>query len=218
MNSIGRSIPDLDWITIVLVLSLMLLGVGKYFFKNAFLNFIILPFNNKYITLNKRKGKLIQGFHIIMSIFQIVNLGLFFFVAKTVLQQQPILGYNEFYTTIIAGLLMFLILKILLQIGNGYFFENQELMSELIFEKMSYFNYGGLFAFMGNILAIYVFPSSMSLLYVIILVVLGINGIGIIKMLRNHQKLILGNTFYFILYLCTLEISPIAIIISYLNS
>ena len=218
MNPIRRIIVDLDWITAVLVIGLILLSMGKYFFKSSFFNFIILPFNNKYITLNKRKGKLLHGFHIIMSIFQIVNLALFFFVAKNVFQQQPIITYTEFFAVIIIGLFLFLLIKMLLQIGNGYFFENQELMTELIFEKITYFNYAGLMVFVGNILAIYIFPGSIPLIYIIIMVALIINGIGIVKMLRNYQKLIMGNTFYFILYLCTLEISPIAIIISYLNS
>ena len=218
MNPIYRSIIDLDWITIILIMSLLLLSLGKYFFNNSFFNFIILPFNNKYITLNKNKGKLLQGFHMIMSVFQIVNLTLFICVTRNLFQNQPTNRYSEFYLIMAVSLFVFLLVKIGLQIGNGYFFENRELMTELIFEKLSYFNYGGLVAFLGNILTIYIFPGSITVIYMIILLLIIINGIGMIKILRNLQKLIMGNTFYFILYLCTLEISPIAIIISYLNS
>lgn len=218
MNPIYRSIINLDWITLILALSLLLLSLGKYFFRSSFFNFIILPFNNKYITLHKKKGKLFQGFHIIMCIFQMANLALFIFVAQNLFQKQPLDVYSDFYLIIIAGLLLYFLVKIGLQIGNGYFFENPGLMTALIFEKLSYFNYGGLIAFMGNILVIYVFPGSITIIYVVILLLLIMNGIGIVKILRNLQKLIVSHTFYFILYLCTLEISPIAIIISYLNS
>ena len=218
MNPVYRSITNLDWITIILIMSLLLLSLGKYFFKGSFFNFIILPFNNKYIALNRKKGKLFQGFHIIMSFFQMANVTLFIFLAHNLFQKQPPNSYSDFYLVIVGGLLVYFLLKIGLQIGNGYFFENHELMTELIFEKLSYFNYGGLVAFMGNILVIYVFPGSIAIIYIVILLFLVINGIGLIKILRNLQKLIVSNTFYFILYLCTLEISPIAIIISYLNS
>ncbi len=213
-----RSITNLDWMTAILILSLLLLSLGKYFFKGSFFNFIILPFNNKYITLQRKKGKLFQGFHVIMSIFQVVNLALFIFVAQNLFQKQPLNVYTDFYLIIVGSLLVYFLLKIGLQMGNGYFFENHALMAELIFEKLSYFNYGGLIAFLGNILVIYVFPGSITTVYLVILFLLIMNGIGMIKILRNLQKLIVGNTFYFILYLCTLEISPIAIIISYLNS
>jgi len=218
MNPIYRNITDLDWMTFILVTSLLLLSLGKYFFKNSFFNFIILPFNNKYITLFKKKGRLLQGFHVIMSLFQMANLALFIFMAQNLFQKQPLTIYSEFYLIIFGGLLVFILIKIGVQLGVGYFFENNELMTELIFEKLSYFNYGGLVTFLGNILIIYIFPDSMTLIYVVILMLLVINGIGSVKMLRNHQKLLISNAFYFILYLCTLEISPIAIIISYLNS
>lgn len=204
--------------TIILIISLLLLSLGRYFFTTSFFNFIILPFNNKYITLNKKKGKLFQGFHMVMSIFQVVNLTLFIFLAQNVFKKQPFNMYSDIYLIIVGSLLAFLLLKIALQMGNGYFFENRELMANLIFEKLSYFNYGGLIAFLGNILVIYVFPGSTAIIYIVVLLFLSINCIGTIKILRNLQKLIVSHTFYFILYLCTLEISPIAIIISYLNS
>ena len=219
MNPVYRSITSLDWMTIILVMSLLLLSLGKYFFKSSFFNFIILPFNNKYITLNKKRGKLFQGFHIIISIFQMANLTLFIFLAQNVFQEQPLNVYSDFYLMIVGGLLVYFLLKAVLQMGNGYFFENRELMTELIFEKLSYFNYGGLIVFMGNILVIYVFPGSRVIIYIIILLFLIINGIGAINILRNLQKLIVSHTFYFILYLCTLEIAPYSYYwISYLNS
>lgn len=218
MNPIYRNITDLDWMTVLLAFSLVLLSMGKYFFKGAFFNFIVLPFNNKYIALNKKKTKILQGFHIIMSFFQIINLALFFFIASNRLKDHTSGAYTDFYLALVVCLIAFLLIKILLQLANGYFFENSELMTELIFEKLTYFNYGGLTAFVGNVLMIYVLPGSTALIYIIILLVLAINAIGFIRILRNHQKLIAGHIFYFILYLCTLEISPIAIIISYLNS
>ena len=218
MNTSLRHIVDLDWMTLVLFLSLVLLALGKYFFKNFFFTFLILPFNTKYMTLNKKKGRLFHGFHSIACFLQLLNIALFLSIITTRFYKVDLIGQNELFAFFGIGLLLFLVIKIILQLGNGYFFENHALMNELIFEKATYFNYGGLIVFLGNILLIYVLPDYKPLIYFIILLFLIINGIGIIKMLKNYQKLILGNTFYFILYLCTLEISPIAIIISYLNS
>ena len=174
--------------------------------------------NHMNLSWNKKKGRLIQGFHILLVLFQLINYALLFFIARSFIRYGTLDTSYEIFLALILGLLVFLLLKVGLQMGTGYFFENKELMTELVFEKMTYFNYAGLMVFVGNILAIYIFPGSIPLIYIIIMVALIINGIGIVKMLRNYQKLIMGNTFYFILYLCTLEISPIAIITSYLNS
>ena len=218
MNPIYRSISSLDWITTLLIVSLILLSLGKYFYKSSFFSFIILPFNNKYIKFHSKKGKLLQGFHLVISAFQIINLALFFFIALSRFKSQPLHVYSDLYLILVGSILVFLLLKIGLQLLNGYFFENHGLMTEVVFEKLSYFNYGGFVAFFGNVLTIYVFPESVTLIYVIFLLIIVTNGIGMFKILRNLQKLIISNSFYFILYLCTLEISPIAIIISYLNS
>ena len=218
MNVIQRSIVDLDWITSLLLLSLLLLGIGKYLFRHAFFDFLILPVNAKYITLNKKKNRLFQGFHIIISVFQIINLALFIYVARGLFLGEVSFTYSNYYMIILGVISLYFLIKIVLQVGNGYFFENFDLMGKVIFEKLTYFNYGGLIAFIGNILLIYIFPGSKAILYIVILLILAINCIGLVKILRNLQKLITSHTFYFILYLCTLEISPIAIIISYLNS
>ncbi len=218
MEPLYRNITNIDWITVVILGSLALLTVGKYLFKNAFFNFLQLPFNAKYLSWNKKKGRLIQGFHILLVLFQLINYALLFFIARSFIRYGTLDTSYEIFLALILGLLVFLLLKVGLQMGTGYFFENMELMGDLIFEKLTYFNYGSLLAFGGNILLIYVFPGSISLVYAIVFMVLAMNCIGLVKILRNYQKLIIGNAFYFILYLCTLEISPIAIIISYLNS
>lgn len=218
MNPVYRSITDLDWMTIVLALGILILAVCKYFFKNSFFTFLILPFNNKYIGMNKKKGKLLHGFHLMMSVFQVVNMALFVLLARNLFVKERLELDPGFFGLVTAGILVFFSIKIILQIGNGYFFENYTLMTDIIFEKLSYFNYGGIIAFIGNLLLIYVLPGFEPLVYVTILSLTIINIIGVVKILRNHQKLIFASGFYFILYLCTLEIAPIAIIISYLNS
>ena len=39
----------------------------------------------------------------------------------------------------------------------------------------------------------------------------------IAKLLKNYQKILIPNIFYFILYLCALEIAPLVVIGSYLK-
>lgn len=217
MNSEFRNIVSFDWMTLILVFSLLLLVLSKYFFRSSFLTFFILPFNNKYLALNKKKGRLFNWFHVLLTLFQLLNITLFAFVAENILSETSIATYPIIFWAMLFGFLGFILVKIILQLGNGYFFENLNTMSDLIFEKLTYFNYSGIIAFLGNIILIYIAQDSKPVVYVIFGLILLVNGIGLVTILRNHQKLILGNILYFILYLCTLEISPLVIIGSYLK-
>jgi len=217
MDVAYRNLFNLDWLIIALCFSLGLLALSRYFFPATFSMFIILPANDKYIKLNKKKGKALNGFHILLSLFQIINVALFAYLAKHVFEQHAIDFYPPMFWVFFVSLLGYLLLKIILQLGNGYFFQHHDLMTDLIFEKLSYFNYSGIVAFSGNILLAFVFQESVATVYVIFLLILGINIIGIINMLRNRQNLILNNIMYFILYLCALEISPLVILISFLK-
>lgn len=217
MNPIFRNITTLDWITTILVFSLLLLVVCKYFFRLSFSTFLILPFSNKYFALSKKKGKLFNWFHLLITLFQLLNIALFVFIANNVLTDNSINALPNLFWVILIFILSFLFFKIIIQAGNGYFFENLSVMNDLIFEKLSYFNYGGLVAFVGNIIILYILPDSKVLIYIVLSLILLINASGIATILRNHQKLIVADILYFILYLCTLEISPLVIVGRYLK-
>ncbi|WP_350286379.1 DUF4271 domain-containing protein [uncultured Croceitalea sp.] len=217
MNVVYRTITSVDWLTLLLVGSLIILTVSKYFFRSTFYNFFILPFNNKYLTLSKKKGKLLSGFHVLLTLFQLLNISMFVFLARNSLFQEPDVSYPIVFWLIFAMLLGFLLFKIILQAGNGYFFENQTMMSDLIFEKLSFFNYSALIAFCGNVMLLYISNHSNLVVYIIIALILLINLIGLVNVVRIHQKLIVSNVLYFILYLCTLEIAPLVVIGSYLK-
>jgi len=217
MNPIYRNIISLDWMTLILGFSLLLLALGKYFFKSTFSTFFILPFNNKYLALSKKKGRFFNWFHLLLTLFQLLNISLFAFLASNVLSNKQLDSYPTIFWIALVFILAYLAVKTLLQLGNGYFFENLKIMNDLIFKKLSYFNYGGIIAFLGNIIIIYILQDSKPVVYATLFLILLINAIGLVTILRNHQKLIVANILYFILYLCTLEISPLVIIGSYLN-
>ncbi len=217
MNPTYRTILTLDWVAIVLFIALVLLSVSKYFFSVNFRMFLILPFNDKYLKTSRKKGKLFNWFHVVLTVFQIMVLSLFVFLSNNILKEQRIDFYPILYWILLFSLVAFVCLKVILQFGNGYFFQNVQTMANLVFEKLTYFNYSALLAFVGCVLMVYVLPDSKTTVYVTTIGVILINLIGFIKVLRNHQKLIVTNFIYFILYLCTLEISPLVIIVSYLK-
>ena len=217
METIYRNVSSFDWITILIFVSLFLLTLGKYLFNGMFSHFIILPFNHKYLSLYNKKGKLYNWFHLILTLFQLINFSLFIYLAHNILQSKTYDGYPIGFLIVLGLLIIYLSVKIGVQIANGFVFNANELVASLIFNKISYFNYSSGIAFIANVILTYVLVGSKPVIYIGFFCILSINGIGIANALKNHQKLISINFFYFILYLCALEIAPLVIIGSYLN-
>ncbi|WP_149274558.1 DUF4271 domain-containing protein [Pareuzebyella sediminis] len=217
MEPILRTAQTSDWITIVLLLSLLFLVLAKGLFYGRFMNFIILPFNNKYIFMYNKKEKLFNWFHIFFTIFQIINFALFVFFARDVLFSTEVNPYPLMYPVLLGCITIFVILKIAVQLANGFIFGSSKIISQLIFKKLSYLNYSGIIMFIANMLLAYVLKDPKPVVFIAIFLILLINVAGWITMLRNHQKFITNYFFYFILYLCALEISPFIIIGSYLK-
>lgn len=217
MDPIEKTIISLDWMTISLFLSLVVLTLGKYLYHKKFLNFIILPFNDKYILLHSKKGQFSHWFHLMMTLYQLINLSLFLFLVLKVFDLLPNEDPFTVYLVILGCLALFQLVKFLLQMFTGFVFDNQGLIGGLIFSKMSYLNYSSILTCIANVLLIYITTNSKTTIYVAFALILLINAIGIAKLLKNYQNALFPYFMYFILYLCTLEIAPLVLIGSYLK-
>ena len=217
MEPLSRSVPSLDWITLVIFLSLLFLAISKRFFYSRFLNFMILPFNNKYIFMYIKKDRLFNSFQVFFTLFQLFNFALFIYQGSVVLTDANINHSLLTYLVILGILLLFSLAKIMVQMGSGYVFNNSGVISELIFKKLSYLNYSGLVMLLANSILVYITQDSKLVVYTAIFLILLINVMGWITLVKNHQKLIANYFFYFILYLCALEIAPLVLIVNALT-
>jgi len=107
---------------------------------------------------------------------------------------------------------VFILTKVLFERLIGSLFEIDKLIDQYVFQKISFKNYLGLLLLPINALLLYTFQPSLTMLYGVICFLLIINIIGLISSFKAHQSLIKGNLFYFILYLCALEIGPYVIL------
>lgn len=211
MNPILRTPESLDWITLLIFGSLLFVLIAKGLYYVRFLNFMVLPFNNKYIFMYNKKERLLNWFHVLFTFFQIINTSLFlFFVYENFIQTNSH-QYIYVYPLILIGYFLFILVKTALQLTNGFIFGSQSIFSEIIFKKTSYLNYGGILLFLANILLAYVNISDAVVIFTAIFLFLGVNIIGWILVLKNYQNFFANYFFYFILYLCTLEIAPLVI-------
>ncbi|MGB5692586.1 MAG: DUF4271 domain-containing protein [Flavobacteriaceae bacterium] len=212
-----RIIDQSDWVTIVIFLSILLMVIAKQLFQSRFFNFIILPFNNKYIALYSKKDKMLHGFHIMFTGFQLLNTALYIYIVYDVLLgHQSTSGLLEYGLTL-GILILFILCKVFLQLANGFVFNNVKTIADFIYKKHTYLNYSGMVMLVSNISLTYIFKGSEPIVFLSLFLILLINIIGFITILKYHQKLISAYFFYFILYLCALEIAPLIFIANYLK-
>ena len=217
MEPIARTFTQTDWITLTLLASLLFPLIAKSFYYSRFFSFIILPFNNKYITMYTKKEKLFNWFHILLSIFQIINTSLFIFLIWRTYLIPSEINNPYIYPILLAAVFLFLSIKTVVQLINGFVFNSYKKFNELIFRKLTYLNYSGIVLFIANVLLTYVLIDSKIVIIIALILFLAINIIGWVTVLRNYQKFISSYFFYFILYLCALEIAPLVIMGSFLK-
>ncbi|MGB5274190.1 MAG: DUF4271 domain-containing protein, partial [Flavobacteriaceae bacterium] len=80
MEAVLRTAQTPDWITFLIFASLIFIVSAKGLFYGRYMNFIILPFNNKYIFLYNKKDKLMNWFQVFLTLFQLINSSLFLYM------------------------------------------------------------------------------------------------------------------------------------------
>ena len=217
MDAETRLFENTDWITVVIFFSLLLIVVAKQLFQSRFLNFIILPFNNKYVTLYSKKDKMRHGFHLLMTAFQLLNTALYIYLSYNILYKNSDTQGILIFGIVLGLVVLFVIMKLMLQLANGFVFNNLRIISDLIYKKHTYLNYSGMVMLLANVIMTYIAKDSETVVFLSLFLILLINCIGLITILKYHQKLISNYFFYFILYLCALEIAPLIFIANFLK-
>jgi hypothetical protein len=78
-------------------------------------------------------------------------------------------------------------------------------------------NYSSLVMFLVNVMLTYVFIGSKTVILLGSALILLILIIGWVTIIKTHLKFLTNYFFYFILYLCALEIAPIIIVVNALK-
>lgn len=200
-----------EWFTVFIVLSLGFLTLSKYFFSRRFDDFLAVIGNSKYLKIYARDQKFIDGFDTLLFLNLVTSVSIFSFLMYSVFVNPSEFDLIQFFK-LLFGIGSLVLIKVLLERLIGSLFEIDALIDSYLFQKTTYKNYTGFILLPVNILLIYSISPSKSVIYVILGLIFLINLIGFITSFKNHQKLLINNFFYFILYLCALEIGPYLIL------
>ena len=202
-----REIENKDWATILFVLSFATIVITKSTFENRFTDFIKLIYSDKYINVYKDSSNLKSGFTIALFFVQVISLA--FFIQLTL----SYFGYASksdwiLFIQIITLLIFFILSKYLVEKIIATAFDIEEFIEQFNLQKVIFRTYIGLFLLPINIILFYNDTISRNFLILLIFIILVINILTYLVSIKNYQNIIFSKLFYFILYLCTLEIAP----------
>lgn len=204
---IPRIVENKDWITIIFVVALIVVAIAKAGFENRFNDFMNLIVNNKYLKIYKDPSNLMSWFTILLFVVQLIS---FSFFVQLVLSY---LGYTTktnwiTFIQIITFLSFFVLSKYLIEKIIATSFNMESFIEQFNLFKVSYRTYIGLLLLPINIFLYYTNYVNKYVIISVLIILLIINILTYLVSLRNYQKLLFGKLFYFILYICALEIAP----------
>ena len=202
-----RVMPSQDWATVLFVLCFLLIAVTRAASDKRFGEFARLLVSDKYIKVYKDSSHLMSGFTVLLFVVQVISLAFFIQLALSHY------GYAEktdwvLFIRISTLLAVFILCKFLIDKIIGTAFNMEEFVEQFNLRKVSYRSYMALFLLPLNIILFYGDSSPEFVFFVLITAILLTNLLTYLVALKNYQNFIAGKLFYFILYLCALEIAP----------
>jgi hypothetical protein len=201
-----REIAPRDWATLLFVLSMFLIALAKTNFETRFNDFLKILISDKYIKVYKDSAHMMSGFTIMLFIVQLLS---YSFFIQLVLDHFEIVSKYDWvmFIRIITFFTVLILSKFLIEKIIGTLFDLEDLVEYINLQKVSYRTFIAILLLPFTIYFFYNKPTDF-LLYSIIGILLSLNMLTYIVSLRNYQNFASGRLFYFILYLCALEIAP----------
>lgn len=202
-----------NWITLLFLIILLILATAKVLFNERLVHLSKLFLSKNYflIYFNKEKSNVFNMFQILLFIVQILMIALLIYYLNIYFQLKPeFLGLKS-YLLIIAGISFYISLRFLLGILLASVFNLKQEHKKLANEKINYFNNLILWIIPLLILYEYAIDYKDFFFKITISIVLFLLIIRYVLLLSNNKKLVFNDFFYFILYLCALEIAPLII-------
>ncbi|WP_308991632.1 DUF4271 domain-containing protein [Mariniflexile litorale] len=195
----------------MLVVGLILIASAKLTAPRRFNDFISVIGNSKYLKIYSREQKFFDKFDALLFTNLIISLSLFCFISFKFFTSSNTISSDIMFKTSF-GISMFILIKVFIERLIGSLFEIDTMIDQYLFQKISYKNYLGLVLIPINALLLFSFKPTLTFFYIIVFLLLVVVLIGLFTSFKAHQTLIKYNFFYFILYLCALEIAPCIIL------
>ena len=203
-----------DGFTIIILINIILIAITKTLNNSKFNYFLKIYLNNSFIKFNSNENNYLSSFNSFLNTNFIISFSLFI----STIYFYSVFGNIGFEIFLFLRCLLYVIIfiysKYLLELLIGWSFNINKFVASFNMQRNSFNKFIGIILILLNSLSIYTFPNSITFLKISTIIIVILYSVGLYKVVRLNDNLVLPNMFYFILYLCTLEIMPILFIIN----
>jgi len=206
LEYIPRTIVSKDWATIIFIITFSIIAINKLFFDVRFVDFTRLGVSDRYLKVYVEEVSK-SPFAISMFLVMLVS---FSFFMQLILTYYNITILTDFviFIRIFTALFVFILAKYFIEKIVAITFEIEPIIDEINFAKLNYRAYFGLLILPFVFVSFYNDWVNEYIIFGSIAIILILNILIYFFSIRKYQNLFFSKFFYFILYLCTLEIAP----------
>jgi len=196
-----------DWATILFALAFILIAINRTVFAARFYEFSNLAFSDKYIKIYKDSSNMTSSFTISMFFVQLLSFSFFVHLFISSFQNTNRTD-GVLFLQVFTFLAVFILSKYLIEKIISATFHIDEFTEQFNLFKVSYRTFFGFILLPINMVLYYNGINNHWIYITIAAILFILNLLTYLVTLRNYQNFLLRKIFYFILYLCTLEIAP----------
>jgi len=196
-----------DWVTLVFIMAFGIIALTKSVHENRFDDFTKLIFSDKYVRIYRDSSHLMGMFSISLFFVQIIS---FSFLIQITLSTY---GYGSktdwiLFVQIFTFVIYFILSKFLIEKIIATTFKMEEFVEQFNLQKVTYRTYVALILLPIDIILFYYGSYLKNIPLLVLYSIIVLNILLYAYSIKNYRKEIFSKLFYFILYLCTLEIAP----------
>lgn len=214
MEAINRIATSIDWISLILFTSLLAMAAIRQFSGISITEFLSVYTGSRFIKITRDDR--IDNYQLLLQTGIIVySIGISLMLYKLfMIRVDPNASFTNFLLIITAVSAFFLfrhyLSKLIATIGN---FEG--IVIRIDHQRNLYRAAFGFAFLLVNTIIFYIFPNNLNVIYGICISVCALLFLYHLILIYSHRKALGSSLFYFILYLCTLEIVPYLLLYKY---
>ncbi|WP_203294669.1 DUF4271 domain-containing protein [Luteirhabdus pelagi] len=212
MQYLPRQVESQDSIILLCMMFFLLLVVAKLFYPRRFQEFIALAVNDKYFLVQGRDDNLWHPFNILLFLAQWISVSLFLYLIVSKWAPERVATSPYVLLQIATAYAVFVMVKALLEKIIGDVFSISNIINRYLYQKLTLRSLIAIFLFIGNLIFYFIWSPTVTGIVLFSATTLVLLGISLFYSYKGNSNMISNNLFYFILYLCALEISPYLIL------
>ncbi len=213
MEAVERIIISNDWLTFTFLGIGLMLFVVNYLDQDRLRQLVVLPFNTLYFSMYENTSyTLLKGFTIFLFIASNLTLSIFLYLLIQNLYPNVLSNTRNPLLILMGFIMLYWIFRFLMGLFVAWVFSLQSAQRPIVYIKMSYYFSINIYLLVLVLFGVYYFDWQGPYILFVLGIYTILLSIRYFQFVKSLNRFTFVKLFYFILYLCTLEIAPLLLV------